>query len=621
MPTWADDPELGGEAVFAHVGAGLLLGDGLLRSPDGGPTVQRVGRNLLTEAEHATSLRHARDIMAEAHTERPDDADGQAQHAGDPAGVAYLRDNADELITSLATRQAKAAQELLDSYGTMGRLALDRKQLASMVPQGKRVEQAQWLTYARSAAGQALDAAPDAVSGPLRERLAELGSGNKPEQWFERASDLSDALTRAKAKATRSGDTEQAGALDAAQRTLRAGLSDETLWGAAAGTETQRATGYERRVIDHLGAFEAAFASDGKADPDAFARLLRDDDPDAAEALRGTLESARATAGAASRFGRGQDAQRILAAADALEGTGAQGRAIRAARGGGAAQDPEAVQQSALEALGGAPGDPDSAVRDGVMRAVDGFVRSSESLSRRAAADMLRPRGRDQKSSPAVLQIAAPGAPSVTMQNFDGVRSHLDKMAGDPRYFAEVLGASFGRLPEVAPEVYSAITVQAAKTVNYLVAVAPGGKSGGPFAQQVPVSDDELWDFNQRFAAATDPEFVRSELRQGQLSSQSIEAYQVVHERQYLRLQMDVFARLQEMHEVGIPVPSAAREQLDVLLDLDGGGDPAMTWQVAERAEAGAQQHKQRLAMKQGQNGNASAMQSQALNTLSNPRT
>lgn len=623
---WIADPELGGEAVFQHVGAGILLGDGLLRSGDG-PKLERMGRNLLTEAEHATALRHARDIMERAQREPLEDADSIARAGGDSAGVTYLRDNGDGLLSELATRQAEAAQVLLDTYGELGKLKPDPKQLERSIPE-KRIEQAQWLGNARIRIGATLDAVPASIAGPLREQLAELGSGGKPAQWFTRASDLSDSLTRAKAKAARMAKAAEGvdasahiAALDSAQRTLRAGLGDATLWGSAAATETERASGYARRVDDHLGAFEAHFAEriNGKdrADPTRFQSLLRGGDPEAAAALAGTLEAARTTAGTASKFGRVAEARKILEAIDSLEVTGAQARAIQAAMRGASPLDRPAVEQAALEALGGATDEPASSDRAGVYRAVRGFLRADEEGSKRAAADMLQPRGLGSRGSPAALQIAAPGAPSVTMANFDAVRDHLEKLSTDPRYFAEAVGSSFGRLPQAAPEVFQAISAQTGRAATYLVAVAPGGTSGGPFAGRVPVSEDELWEFNQRFQAVTDPEFVRRELRLGSLSSQSVEAYQNVSPRRFQRLQMDVFHLLKQLHDDGVQVPSNAREQLDVLLDLDGGGDPALTWQVAERADAGAQRHRQRLQMPKG-GDQSGAMQSGALATLNN---
>jgi hypothetical protein len=624
--SWLDDPELGGEAVFQHVGSALLLGDGLMRNPDG-PQLERVRRNLLTEAEHATALRHARDIMDRAQRDPLEDADAIARSSGDGVGVAYLRDNSDELLASLATRQAEAAQVLLDTYGELGRLRPDAKQLERTIPE-KRIEQAQWLGHARARVASALDAVPDSLAKPLREQLAELGASGKPAEWFERASDLSDAMTRARAKAARMAKAAEgvdAGAhqeaLERAQRVLAAGLGDATLWGSAAATETERASGYARRVDDHLGAFEAHFAEriggKDRVDPGKFRALLQGGDPEAAAALAGTVEAARTTASTAARFGRTSESRRILEALDALEATGAQANAIRAALRGGAPVDRVAAESAALEALGGADEEPPSDARAGVFRAIRGFVQSSREDSKRSAAELLQPRGVGSRGSPAALQIAAPGAPSVTTRNFDAVRDHLEKLTTDPRYFAEAVGSGFGSMSQAAPEVFQAISAQTAKAAQYLLATAPGGTSGGPFAGRLPVSDDELWEWNQRFQAITDPEFVRRELRSGALSSQSVEAYQFVSPRKYEALQLDVFHMLQQLHEDGVQVPSNAREQLDVLLDLDGGGDPALTWQVAERAEAGAARHRQRMQMpKKGEP--SGAMQSQALGTLNN---
>jgi hypothetical protein len=74
---------------------------------------------------------------------------------------------------------------------------------------------------------------------------------------------------------------------------------------------------------------------------------------------------------------------------------------------------------------------------------------------------------------------------------------------------------------------------------------------------------------------------VRTELAAGRLSSQAIESYELMHPKAYARLQRDVWERLHELKEQGIPVSVQAREQIDTLLNIDGGGDPALTWKVA----------------------------------------
>ena len=66
----------------------------------------------LTEAEHATALRSARDLMDRAQHDPLEDAESIARSGGDGPGVAYLRDHSDELLSALATRQAEAAQVL-----------------------------------------------------------------------------------------------------------------------------------------------------------------------------------------------------------------------------------------------------------------------------------------------------------------------------------------------------------------------------------------------------------------------------------------------------------------------------------------------------------------------------
>jgi hypothetical protein len=218
------------------------------------------------------------------------------------------------------------------------------------------------------------------------------------------------------------------------------------------------------------------------------------------------------------------------------------------------------------------------------------------------------------------LELPETRGPALTVEDYDAHREHLDKMATDPSYFGEVMAASFGSMPEAAPEVYSALSVQAAKTVRYLAAVAPGGSSGGPFGKRFPVAEDELWEYNQRLRAVADPEFVRDELGAGRLSAAAVEAFEMINSKQYAQLQRDVFERLQELQAQGIDVPIQAREQIDTLLNLDGGGEAGLTWKVAERAYAATARKNASASgqVPQGSGNASSAMTSGALSTLGN---
>jgi hypothetical protein len=622
---WLSDRDLAQEATFLHVGGPLLVGGGLL--PVGNGSLVRSGRNLLTEAEHASATRAARSLLERSRAGSDDASSADeiaAQNPDDPA-IAYLRDNADALLPELATKQAKAAQELLDTYGSLAPLRSSPDEVAELLPKGAeaRTDQARWVTNARAAVDLELEGLPPGVVAPLRERLATLADGTDPATWFSRSTELSDELLRARTKAT---DPEAAERLASAKQVVDEGLGQQTLWGAAANLERQRSAGYAKRYGDHIAAFEATFAADGKVDPTRLASLT-DDDP-ATETLRRTLDSARVTADVAAKFGRKAEAQSMLRSIDALERSRRQARTVQTALQGVSRETDPAEDALAAIAQGALLGDtaaPQEAMlarleaRGGAFRAVAAITGSTRAAQRRGVQRLLSPASDDGVGDEDV-PIAAPVAPRVNAVNFDATRDHIDRMARDPQYFASTMAASFGTLPESAPELFQAVAAQTAKVVGYLSAVAPGGASGGPFGQRFPVGDDELWEFNERVMGAADPEHIPARLEQGSLSSQAIEAFQVMNPRAYSQLRIDVFERLQELKEQGVPVSMQAREQIDTLLDIDGGGDPALTWKVAERVYAAqARRLPSATRMDQGSgDASAGAMTSGALSTLGN---
>lgn len=630
---WLSDRDYAGEVVFQHVAQGLLLGRDIV---DSGKA--KLGRNLLTEAEHRAHTRAGRDLLARASK-----ADAKSDTAGDP-GVSYLRDNADSLLEEAATKQAKAAQTLIDAYGKLAPLRQERQTVGDLIPDAP-VDQARWAQLTSKELDDDLGALPSSLAAPLRERLATLSEGDDPAAWFTSASELSDELLKARAKAGRSAaDPALLETIDRAKERLDKGLANESLWGRAALVEGQRSAGFSRRYGDHIDAFEEAFTSevDGqrRVDPAAFRSLLDSSDPSQMSVLARTLDSARVTADTAKKFGKKDEAAAITSAIRQLERSGKQASAIQAARGvSRETVDPSSAAlewlMSGREGLGG----------EGVDRALLDSAKTGETnAAAEAAAQRLAARGSVFRATATLAQVARASSKAgvqtllaaqndaeeaddvaeersalgVPLLEFDAHRAHIEKMARDPNYFGDVMAASFGTMPEAAPEVYRELSAQAAKTVQYLDAIAPGGSTGGPFAERIPVSEDDVWEYNERLRAVAEPEYVRREISAGRLSSQSIEAFEMMHSKQYAQLQQDVFERLQELKEQGIRVPIQAREQLDVLLNLDGGGEPGLTWKVAERAYA-AQQRKAAAASGQEAGGSErTAMQSGALATLGN---
>lgn len=428
---------------------------------------------------------------------------------------------------------------------------------------------------------------------------------------------------------------------------LAAGLSNASLWGAAASAEGQRAAGYARRYGDHLDAFETHFTSevDGarRVDPAASRAFLTDPEGHAGgKALEATVASARATADTARKFGKKDEADRIHGAIATMERTERKAAAVRAARGSVSREtgDPasaalqwlsggvppglsSASQQRSLQdaALGNSNATAEAAAqrmaaRGATFRAAQSMSRVARDGNRRGVDAMLSPPGEN-----AATRIAPIRPSALTVETFDAHRDHVDRMSRDPSYFGDVMAASFGSMSEAAPEVFQAISAQAAKTVQYLSAVAPGGASGGPFAQRFPVGEDELWEYNERVRAIADPEYIRDEISTGRLSAPAIETFEVMYPKQYAQMQRDVFERLQQLNEQGITLPIQAREQLDTALNIDGGGDPALTWKVAERAYAATQRKNASSSGRvdaSGKDSHAGAMTSGALATLNN---
>lgn len=174
-------------------------------------------------------------------------------------------------------------------------------------------------------------------------------------------------------------------------------------------------------------------------------------------------------------------------------------------------------------------------------------------------------------------------------------------------------------LPSTAPRLSANLATTATKGAEFLKSKLPAPlvntKSLTPKSVPVTVSDLEIQQFARYWSAVTNPLSVLDDLRRGDCTKEQVEALQVVYPKLYGQIQETVRTQLMELDEQRVLVPYQARLQLDLLLDLNGGGEPTATVEFMTRF--------QEIAANQPSGGNAPQPQPPAkpLNFASRLRT
>lgn len=221
-----------------------------------------------------------------------------------------------------------------------------------------------------------------------------------------------------------------------------------------------------------------------------------------------------------------------------------------------------------------------------IGKGVDGFfTRAVSQATKPRAANDVTPRLALPRMRPAAaVAVATP----LTL--FMG--KEKDKQKAYRARAAEVLEANadfgarirnrseetLGALPAKAPKLAASLVTTATRGAQFLATKLPApivnAQSFTPRSSVLPVSDVELHQFARYWAAVSNPLSTLEDLARGKLTPEQVEATKAVYPQLYTTIVTKVQARLRDLDAKGVFIPYAARLQLDLLLALDGGGEP-----------------------------------------------
>lgn len=422
--------------------------------------------------------------------------------------------------------------------------------------------------------------------------------------------------------------------LEKAQERVRSGLEDSSLWGEA-GNAQKAINAKWGEFIRTQGTFRDGFlrkveGSDYhtgrpvfRVDPDKVASYIRKTGRqegalvdeyfrrhiDAREALAKEISGAFETSGdEAARLAKTTSSiKATLAGLDETARAVNQVQAIMEAEGSSGATSLGAILGGVLggapgAAIGGAIGavtKPGTMIRQAA--AIEQLARNIDLKITRGIGDFFERtanpvRAMLPQASRAAGALASKARPIPTVTALELFRGkEADNQKAYKKRAREVLAATenfgagvrassaeaLGDLPSRTPRVAQAMVVAATRGAEFLKSKLPAplvnARSLTPKSQPLVVSDLEIAKFARYWSAVSSPLSVLDDLRRGTVAPEQVEALRVVYPKLYQTMQDGVRTKLMELDERGVIVPYQARLQLDLLLNLDGAGEPTAT--------------------------------------------
>lgn len=167
----------------------------------------------------------------------------------------------------------------------------------------------------------------------------------------------------------------------------------------------------------------------------------------------------------------------------------------------------------------------------------------------------------------------------------------------------ENTGRALGGLTLTAPKLSGKVVTGATRAATFLQSKLPtplvNTSSFTPNAARPVPSDFDLQTFARYYAAVANPLSVVRDLQRGQVTREQVEALQAVYPKLYESVRNAVLEKLRVLDGKGITVPYQASLQLDLLLNLNGAGEPTARPDFMARFQQMAAQQDQ--AQKQNQ--------------------
>ena len=155
-------------------------------------------------------------------------------------------------------------------------------------------------------------------------------------------------------------------------------------------------------------------------------------------------------------------------------------------------------------------------------------------------------------------------------ENYDKNVKQVKEFAYNPQHQSDMMASSTKELQEIAPELTQSLHNTANNAVQFLASKIPGPTVTLPLSPKFEPTDAQKTKFNMYYRAVNEPISVMGDIKNGMLTSESIEALQAVHPRllgQMRKSLMEEFDH-EKAHELDYPTKMGLAKFMGEPLDV-----------------------------------------------------
>jgi len=142
------------------------------------------------------------------------------------------------------------------------------------------------------------------------------------------------------------------------------------------------------------------------------------------------------------------------------------------------------------------------------------------------------------------------------LKNYDKLEAHLTDMTANPNKLIDSLADSTHTLNDIAPDINTHLNINAVRATQFLASKLPVQNPSSPLTPAYKPSKSELSKFNRYARIVENPLHVIEQLKQGSLTTESLETLQTVYPQLLKQMQTALTGKLNEKTVAKMPYQS-----------------------------------------------------------------
>lgn len=202
----------------------------------------------------------------------------------------------------------------------------------------------------------------------------------------------------------------------------------------------------------------------------------------------------------------------------------------------------------------------------GAFAKIERMAQQSLNTIKRDLAPMFTPSDKTTSAIKGILTQKL--TPEDQQKKFEKISTAIKERVTNPTKFVDDLQDSTKDLHSFAPGISTALNTTSARATQFLATKLPAQEASSPLSKPYEPSTAELAKFNRYYSVVEKPLSILKQVQAGTLTSEGLEALQVVYPKLYAQMQSEALTHLGKVKDVAM-VPYQKKLMLSMFLGQD----------------------------------------------------